>query len=121
MSDAYGNFPARAAEGRLHCLVATQSTKPLRSSTLFGCNFADATGGPSLEGIVSSGFREELVVIRTVALLLALAVVQPALAQTAPTPAPNPSPTKPSPAKPAAKKPAPAKSDAGATPAAAAA
>ena len=39
--------------------------------------------------------------IRTVALLLALAVAQPALAQTAPTPAPNPSPSKPSPAKPA--------------------
>jgi hypothetical protein len=69
---------------------------------------------------------EELVVIRTVALLFALAVAQPALAQTAPTPAPNPSPTKPSPAKPspakpAAKKPAPPKSDASATPAAAAA
>jgi hypothetical protein len=58
-------------------------------------------------------------VIRTVALLLALAVAQPALAQTAPTPAPNPSPSKPSPPKPAAKKPAPPKSDAGATPAAA--
>jgi hypothetical protein len=65
-------------------------------------------------------------VIRIVALLLALAVAQPALAQTAPTPAPNPSPAKPSPAKPspakpAAKKPAPPKPDAGATPAAAAA
>jgi hypothetical protein len=59
-------------------------------------------------------------VIRTVALLLALAVVQPALAQTAPTPAPNPSPTKPSPAKPAAKRPAPQKPDAGAPAAAAA-
>jgi hypothetical protein len=53
-------------------------------------------------------------VIRTVALLLALAVAQPALAQTAPTPAPNPSPVKPSPAKPALKKPAPPKPDAGA-------
>jgi hypothetical protein len=53
-------------------------------------------------------------VIRTVALLLALAVAQPALAQTAPTPAPAPSPAKPSPAKPAAKKPAPPKPDAGA-------
>jgi hypothetical protein len=58
-------------------------------------------------------------VIRTVALLLTLALAQPALAQTAATPAPNPSPTtKPSPAKPAAKKPAPPKPDAGATPAA---
>jgi hypothetical protein len=56
-------------------------------------------------------------VIRTVALLLALAVAQPALAQTAPTPAPNP--TKPLPAKPAAKKPAPPKPDAGAPAAAA--
>jgi hypothetical protein len=65
------------------------------------------------------GPGEELVVIRTVALLLALAVTQPALAQTAPTPAPNPSPSKPSPAKPAAKKPAPPKSDAGANAAAA--
>jgi hypothetical protein len=63
---------------------------------------------------------EELVVIRTVVLLLALAVAQPALAQTAPTPAPTPSPTKPSPAKPALKKPAPPKPDAGATAAAAA-
>jgi hypothetical protein len=66
------------------------------------------------------GLREEFVVIRSVALLLALAVAQPALAQTAPTAAPNPSPTSPSPtksspAKPAAKKPAPPKSDAGAT------
>ena len=62
--------------------------------------------------------------IRTVALLFALAVAQPALAQTAPTPPHNPSPTKPSPAtpsaakpspaKPAAKKPAPSKPDAGA-------
>jgi hypothetical protein len=61
-------------------------------------------------------------VIRTIAPLLALAVAQPALAQTAPTPAPNPSPVKPSPAKPALKKPAPPKPDAGATsPAAAAA
>jgi hypothetical protein len=56
---------------------------------------------------------EEPVVIRTVALLLALAVAQPALAQTAPTPTP-----KPSPAKPAVKKPAPQKSDAGAAAAA---
>jgi hypothetical protein len=53
-------------------------------------------------------------VIRNVVLLLALAVAQPALAQTAPTPAPKPSPaksssTKPSPAKPALKKPAPPK------------
>src|SRR5579862_6519524 len=72
----------------------------------------------------------ELVVIRNVAVVLALAVAQPALAQTAPTPAPNPSPAKsstikpspakPSPAKPAAKKPARPKPDAGATPAAAA-
>ena len=54
--------------------------------------------------------------IRTVALLLTLALAQPALAQTAPTPAPNPSP-----AKPAAKKPTPPKSDAGATSAATAA
>ena len=53
--------------------------------------------------------------IRPVALLLALAVAQPALAQTAPTPAP----AKPSTTKPAAKKPAPAKPDAGATAAAA--
>jgi hypothetical protein len=60
-------------------------------------------------------------VIRTVALLLALAVAQPALAQTAPTPAPTPSPANP-PVKPALKKPAPPKPDAGATsPAAAAA
>jgi hypothetical protein len=57
-------------------------------------------------------------VIRTVALLLALAVAQPALAQTAPTP--KPSPANPSPTRPAAKKPAPPKPDAGATPAAAA-
>jgi hypothetical protein len=55
-------------------------------------------------------------VIRNLALLLVLAVAQPALAQDAPTPAP-----KPSPAKPAAKKPAPPKSDAGATSATAAA
>ena len=53
--------------------------------------------------------------IRTVALLVALAVTQPALAQTAPTAAPNPSPTKSLPAKPAAKKPASPSSDAGAT------
>jgi len=53
-------------------------------------------------------------VIRTVVLLLALTVAQPALAQTASTPAPNPSPVKPSPAKPALKKPAPPKPDAGA-------
>jgi hypothetical protein len=58
-------------------------------------------------------------VIRTVSLLLALAVAQPALAQTAPTPAPNPSPTKPSPTKPAVKKPASPKPDAGAPAAAA--
>jgi hypothetical protein len=58
--------------------------------------------------------REKFVVIRTIALLLALAVAQRALAQTAPTPAPNPSPSKPSPAKPALKKPAPPKPDAGA-------
>jgi hypothetical protein len=61
------------------------------------------------------GPREELVVIRTVALLLALALAQPALAQTAPMSAP-----KPSPAKPALKKRASPKPDAGATPAAAA-
>src|ERR1700685_762568 len=58
-------------------------------------------------------------VIRSVALWLALAMAQPALAQTAPTAAPKPSPTKPSPAKPvpakpAAKKPEPAKPDAAA-------
>ena len=47
--------------------------------------------------------------IRNLALLFALTLAQPALAQDAPTPAP-----KPSPAKPAAKKPAPPKSDAGA-------
>ena len=58
--------------------------------------------------------------IRTVALLLALAMAQPALAQTAPTPAPKPSPAKPSSAKPSpAKNRAPetgaaAKPDAGA-------
>jgi hypothetical protein len=56
-------------------------------------------------------------VIRNLALLLALALAQPALAQDAPTPAPKPSPAKPSAAKPAAKKPTPPKSDAGATPA----
>ena len=65
--------------------------------------------------------------IRTVALLLALAVAQPALAQTTPTPAPKPSPdsaspasaspAKPSAAKPALKKPALPKPD-GATSAA---
>jgi hypothetical protein len=55
--------------------------------------------------------REELVVIRTVVLLLALTVAQPALAQNAPTPTPNPSPAKPSPAKPALKKPASPKPD----------
>jgi hypothetical protein len=58
-------------------------------------------------------------VIRTIVVLFALAVVQPALAQTAPTPAPNPSPVKPSPAKPALKKPAPPKPDVGAPAAAA--
>ena len=58
--------------------------------------------------------------IRNLALLFALTLAQPAVAQDAPTPAPTPAP-KPSPAKPAAKKPAPPKSDAGATPAAAAA
>jgi hypothetical protein len=58
-------------------------------------------------------------VIRTFVVLLALAVAQPALAQTAPTPAPNPSPTKPSTTKPALKKPAPPKPDAGAPAAAA--
>jgi hypothetical protein len=46
-------------------------------------------------------------VIRKVVFLLALALAHPALAQTAPTPAP-----KPSPAKPVAKKPAPPKPDA---------
>ena len=51
---------------------------------------------------------------RTAAMMLALAVAQPALAQTAPPPAPTPSFAKPSPAKPAAKKPAPPKPDAGA-------
>jgi hypothetical protein len=60
-------------------------------------------------------------VIRTIVVLFALAVVQPALAQTAPTPAPAPSPAKSSPAKPAAKKPAPPKPDAGAPAVAAAA
>jgi hypothetical protein len=57
-------------------------------------------------------------VIRNLALLFALTLAQPVLAQDTPTPAPTPAP-KPSPAKPAAKKPAPPKSDAGATPAAA--
>jgi hypothetical protein len=46
-------------------------------------------------------------VIRNVALLLALALACPALAQTAPTP--KPSPAKPSPAKPSPAKPSPAK------------
>jgi hypothetical protein len=58
-------------------------------------------------------------VIHNVALLLTVALAQPALAQTAPTAAPKPSPakaspTKPSPAKPAAKKPAPPNTDAAA-------
>jgi hypothetical protein len=57
--------------------------------------------------------------IRTIVVLFALAVVQPALAQTAPTPAPNPSPVKPSPAKPALKKPALPNPDVGAPAAAA--
>ena len=52
--------------------------------------------------------------IRNVALWLALALAQPALAQTAPTVAPKPSPAKPSPAKPATKKPEPPKPDAAA-------
>jgi hypothetical protein len=57
--------------------------------------------------------------IHNVALWLALALVQPALAQTAPTAAPKPSPAKPSPAKPsptepAAKKPESSKPDAAA-------
>ena len=49
--------------------------------------------------------------IRSVALLLALALAlaQPALAQTAPTAAPNPSPPKPSPTKPSPTKPSPTK------------
>ena len=59
--------------------------------------------------------------IRTVALLFALAVAQPALAQTAPTPAPKPSPIKPSSTKPALKKPTPPKPDTGAPTAATAA
>ena len=58
-------------------------------------------------------------VIHNIALWFALALAQPALAQTVPTAAPNPSPTKPSPAKPsspkpAAKKPEPPKPDAAA-------
>lgn len=58
-------------------------------------------------------------VIHNIVLWFALALVQPALAQTAPTAAPKPSPTKPSPAKPmpakpAAKKPEPPKPDAAA-------
>jgi hypothetical protein len=57
-------------------------------------------------------------VIRNLALLFALTLAQPVLAQDTPTPTPTPAP-RPSPAKPAAKKPAPPKSDAGATPAAA--
>ena len=48
-------------------------------------------------------------VIRNVALWLALALAQPALAQTAPTAAPNPSPAKPSPAKPSPAKPSAAR------------
>ena len=62
--------------------------------------------------------------IHNIALWFALALAQPALAQTAPTAAPNPSPAKPSatkpspakpsPAKPAAKKPEAAKPDAAA-------
>jgi hypothetical protein len=48
-------------------------------------------------------------VIHNIALWFALALAQPALAQTAPTAAPNPSPTKPSPAKPSPAKPSPAK------------
>jgi hypothetical protein len=52
---------------------------------------------------------EERDVIRSFALLLSLALAQPALAQTAPTAAPNPSPIKPSPAKPSPTKPSPAK------------
>jgi hypothetical protein len=50
-------------------------------------------------------FTAEQNVIRNVALWLALALAQPALAQTAPTAAPNPSPIKPSPAKPSSTKP----------------
>ena len=55
-------------------------------------------------------------VIHNIALWFALALAQPAFAQTAPSPAPKPSPTKPSsikpsPAKPATKKPAPPKPD----------
>jgi hypothetical protein len=49
---------------------------------------------------------ERGIVIRIVALLLTLALIQPAQAQTAPTAAPKPSPTKPSPAKPSSNKPA---------------
>jgi hypothetical protein len=48
-------------------------------------------------------------VFRNIALWLALALAQPALAQTAPTTAPNPSPSKPSPSKPSPSKPTPAK------------
>ncbi len=47
--------------------------------------------------------------IRSIALLLALILTHPALAQTAPPPAPNPSPAKATPAKVSAAKPAPAK------------
>jgi hypothetical protein len=57
---------------------------------------------------------EERDVIRSVALSLALALTQPALAQTAPTAAPKPSSTKPLQTKPAAKKPEPPKPDAAA-------
>jgi hypothetical protein len=53
-------------------------------------------------------------VIRNIALLLALALTQPALAQTAATGAHKSSPTKPQSAKPAAKKPAPPKPNAAA-------
>ena len=47
--------------------------------------------------------------IRNIALWFALALAQPALAQTAPTAAPNPSPTKPSATKPSPANPSPAK------------
>ena len=50
-------------------------------------------------------------VIHNIALWFALALAQPAFAQTAPSPAPKPSSIKPSPAKPATKKPAPPKPD----------
>jgi hypothetical protein len=58
--------------------------------------------------------RERGLVIRSFALWLALALVQPALAQTAPPAAPKASPAKPPAAKPAAKKPAPPKPEAAA-------